>query len=83
MVKKTQRRRKSAKPQLVDAEFEKRLIRKNKSLAKDAAAEPVTEMSAQELKAERLAGALRENLRKRKDQSRARKGDHNGGSKKS
>jgi len=72
MVKKTPRRNKPEKPQLVDADFEKRLLRRKKSEVQEEDLELPTQMSAQEIKAERLAEALRENLRKRKEQARHR-----------
>ena len=79
MVKKTSRSRKQAKSQLVDAEFEKRLRRRKKAGAEDEGAEPVDEMSEQEIKTERLAEALRENLHKRKEQARSREENNKDG----
>ena len=59
---------------MVDGQFEKDLKRKSarqKSASDGASSEPV-EKSEQDLKADRLAEALRENLHKRKEQARAR-----------
>jgi len=67
--------KKSNRPQLVDAEFEKKLQDKMADVVSGgakAADTPAAKKSEQELKADRLAGALRENLHKRKEQARAR-----------
>lgn len=69
--------KKSNRPQLVDAEFEKKLQDKMADVVSGvskAADTPAAKKSEQELKADRLAGALRENLHKRKEQARARDG---------
>jgi hypothetical protein len=77
MVEKSDKAGKKPGPKLVDAEFTKELLEQKQDAARrgsvdGGAANKSDEMSAQELKAERLAQALRENLRKRKEQSRGR-----------
>jgi hypothetical protein len=66
--------KKSNRPRLVDAQVEEELRKKLADKAGDASGQPAApaEKSEQELKADRLAQALRENLHKRKEQARTR-----------
>lgn len=77
MVEKSDNAGKKPGPKLVDADFAKELLERKLEAARRASADgrptdKSVEMSEQEMKADRLSQALRENLRKRKEQARGR-----------